>query len=271
MNNSIKNKADWLIQKALKKAEGLSRTVQSLIHPEISFRYNSINLLVARRGVGKTIRVMKELVKLSQIPGKAGYTTLLYVSDKTNDTTVNELIKFIKLKVRYVTYEDITSVLDDIIDAKSALEDAIRKSIVSELTKDTILDLETTLDCQIENITTLEQIPHTFVFLDDAINILKDTKFKKLQNLLFQNRQPRLTIFICVQDVFGVPIKIKRNCDSIWIFAGLTDRNAFGMMARHLGIDNVQETWENYKELDYRDALIINYNSNGIELELDSN
>jgi hypothetical protein len=48
MNNSIKNKADWLIERALKNAEGLSQTVQSLIHPEISFHYNSINLLVAK-------------------------------------------------------------------------------------------------------------------------------------------------------------------------------------------------------------------------------
>jgi hypothetical protein len=162
-------------------------------------------------------------------------------------------------------------VLDDVIDAKSALEDAIRKNIVNELTKETVTDLENTLDCKVSNILSLEDVPHTFVFLDDAINILKDTKFKKLQNLLFQNRQPRLTIFICVQDVFGVPIKIKRNCDSIWIFAGLTDRNAFGMMARQLGIDNVQETWESYKDLDYRDALIINYGKNGIEIELDNN
>jgi hypothetical protein len=41
------------------------------------------------------------------------------------------------------------------------------------------------------------------------------------------------------------------------------------MMARQLGIDNVQETWESYKELDYRDALIINYGKNGIEIILD--
>jgi hypothetical protein len=33
--------------------------------------------------------------------------------------------------------------------------------------------------------------------LDDEINILKDNKFKQLWNLLFQNKQPKLTIFIC--------------------------------------------------------------------------
>jgi hypothetical protein len=37
------------------------------IHPDILFRYNTINLLVARQGVGKTFTVMKELIKLSHL------------------------------------------------------------------------------------------------------------------------------------------------------------------------------------------------------------
>jgi hypothetical protein len=102
--------------------------------------------------------------------------------------------------------------------------------------------------------------------LDDAINILQAAKFKKVQNLLFQNRQPRLTIFICVQDIFGVPIKIRRNCDSVWIFAGITDRMAFGMMMRQLGVENVKALWENYRSLDFRDVIIISYGVNGVEL-----
>jgi hypothetical protein len=58
--------------------------------------------LISRRGVGKTFSVLKELIKLSQLPDCGGYTTFLYVSDKTNDATVNELINRIALKVRIV-------------------------------------------------------------------------------------------------------------------------------------------------------------------------
>jgi hypothetical protein len=72
-------------------------------HPESHFKYNSINLLISRRGVGKTFSVLKELIKLSQLPDQCGYTTFLYVSDKTNDATVNELINHIKLRVRIAT------------------------------------------------------------------------------------------------------------------------------------------------------------------------
>jgi hypothetical protein len=238
--------------------------LQTTIHPEISFKYNSINLLVARRGVGKTFSVMKELIKLSQLPDKGGYTTFIYVSDKTNDTTVNELIKLIKLKVRQVSYEDVLKVMEDIIDAKSALEDAIRKDIIDELQDSVVKDLKSTLDLPDLHV---DEVPHTAILLDDAINILKDTKHKKLMNVLFQNRQPRFTIFICVQDVFGVPVKIKRNCDAVWIFAGLTDKHAFGMMGRQLGLDDINNLWLEYKQLEYRDVMIINYTSNGIDLQ----
>jgi hypothetical protein len=262
---SIQRKADMLIQNVLAKCNN-EQTLQTTIHPEISFKYNSINLLVARRGVGKTFNVMKELIILSQLPDNGGYTTFLYVSDKTNDTTVNELIKLIKLKVRQVSYQDVLKVMEDIIDAKSALEDAIRKDLVDHLSEKTVKDLKSTLD--LSNISVAE-IPHTAILLDDAINILKDPKNKKLMNLLFQNRQPRFTIFICVQDVFGLPPNIKRNCDAVWIFAGLTDKHAFGMMCRQLGLDDdVDRIWQKYKQLEYRDVMIINYTTNGTEIDV---
>jgi hypothetical protein len=38
---------------------------------------------------------MKEMNKLSQLPDCAGYTTFLYVTYKTNDETVNTMIKLI--------------------------------------------------------------------------------------------------------------------------------------------------------------------------------
>jgi hypothetical protein len=71
--------------------------------------------------------------------------------------------------------------------------------------------------------------------------------------------------------VFGVPVKIKRNCDSVWIFAGLTDKHAFGMMGRQLGLDDIDDIWLEYKQLGYRDVLIINYTPNGIDVQLKCN
>jgi hypothetical protein len=102
--------------------------------------------------------------------------------------------------------------------------------------------------------------------LDDAINILKDNKFKLLRDLLFQNRQPRLTIFICAQDVFGIPVQIRRNCDSVWLFAGLTNRTMFSMIMSQFGL-NGKDWWETYSELNFRDVMIVDFSSDGTKIK----
>jgi hypothetical protein len=259
---SLNDHVNRLIQNVIKKVDNTEQ-IQSEIHPDIMFRYNTINLLVSRRGVGKTFTVLREIIKVSQLPGFGGYSAFLYVSDKTNDDTVNELIKLIKLKVRRVSYTDILEVLQDLIDAKSAYADAINKGVEKLVSQEAKKDIFTALD-----ITEWRpEVPHTVILLDDAINILKDNRYKALRDLLFQNRQPRLTIFICVQDLFGVPIQIRRNCDTVFLFAGMTDRMAFGMALKQLGIDR-QLTWEQYTKLGYHSVVVINYTPAGIEVRI---
>jgi hypothetical protein len=200
---------------------------------------------------------MKELIKLSQLPDKGGYTTFLYVSHKTNDCTVNELINLIKLNVKIVSYDDALEVLNDIIDAKSAYEDVLNKGLEDQLTEKCKNEIFKILGLK----DWTDEVPHTAMLLDDAINILKDHKFKLLKNLLFQNRQPKFTVFICAQDIFGVPVQLRRNCDTVWLFAGMTDKTMFGMIMAQLGLDS--SYWPQYHSLGFRDVMIINYLPSG--------
>jgi hypothetical protein len=125
---------------------------------------------------------------LSQLPDCGGYITFLYVSDKTNDATVNELINHIALKVRIVGYNKVLPVLHDLIDAKSAYEDILNKNIQ--------------------------------------------------------------------EDIFGVPVQIRRNCDSVWLFAGMTDKIVFSIVMNQVGL-NGKDWWEEYFDLNFRDVMII--------------
>jgi hypothetical protein len=134
-----------------------SQQLQTEIHSEINFKYNSINLLISRRGVGKTFAVLRELIKLSQLPNCAGYTTFLYISEKTNNASVNELINHIALHVRIVEYNSLLPVLHDLIDAKSAYQDAINNELQETVGEDVKKDLFETLD--LKNWT--EETPHT--------------------------------------------------------------------------------------------------------------
>jgi hypothetical protein len=137
------------------------------------------------------------------------------------------------------------------------------KNALGDLDEETQQDLFQTLDL---DGWTLE-IPHTVILLDDAINVLRENKFKPLRDLLFRNRQPRLTVFICIQDLYGVPPQLRRNCDSVFLFAGMSDKSVFGMMISQLGINGL-DSWEQYRALPFRGFLLIDYLPEGIKITL---
>jgi hypothetical protein len=203
--------------------------LQSIIDPDLNFRRNSINLYIGRRGSGKTFNVLRELIKLSLLRDKGGYNSFVYCTDKTNDATVNELLPLIKLKTRVVSYDDMRAFLPDLIDAKAAYQDMIDKGVSEDyITEESRNDILTAVDEDEFHDTT----PSTVVLYDDAINILKLPKNRPLLNLLFQNRQPKITYFLCMQDCFGLPPQIKRNLDSFVLFGGFNDMSMVGVILR---------------------------------------
>jgi hypothetical protein len=60
---SLTNYVNNIISSTLENIDK-SQQLQTEIHLEIHFKYNSINLLISRRGVGKIFVVLSELIKL---------------------------------------------------------------------------------------------------------------------------------------------------------------------------------------------------------------
>jgi hypothetical protein len=141
---------------------------------------------------------------------------LIIVSDKPNDWRFNELPPLIRVKIIQIDYDNAEGVLNEIIEVKTAYDQVVRKDLEGELTEESKEDiLSKTCGYKFCN-----ELPHTFIFLDDAINILTQKKYKKFQLLFFRNRQPRFTICICVQDLTCVSPQLRRNLDSLWLFGG---------------------------------------------------
>jgi hypothetical protein len=239
--------------------------LQSEIDPELHFRKNSLNLYIGRRGSGKTFNVLRELIKLSHLKDHGGYNLFIYCTDKTNDSTVHELINLLKLKTKVVSYDEMTSYLNDLVKAKTAYEEIVRKDLVHEVTD----------NCKNELIKAVRPTyfgaptPHTVVLYDDAINVFKGQKYKVLYNLLFQNRQPKITYFLCMQDGFGVPPAVKRNLDTCIIFGGFADTQMLGMLFTQLGTGgSVRMLMDDYIGLTKREGLIFDYH-NGTEDKLE--
>jgi hypothetical protein len=63
--------------------------------------------------------------------------------------------------------------------------------------------------------------------------------------------------------MFGVPVQIRRNCGSVWLFAGMTDKMMFSMIMNQVRL-NGKDWWEEYSELNFRDVMIIDWNKNKV-------
>jgi hypothetical protein len=55
--------------------------------------------------------------------------------------------------------------------------------------------------------------------------------------------------------MFGIPVQIRRNCDSIWIFAGMIDKIMFSIIISQVGLSS-RDWWEEYSDLNFRDVMI---------------
>jgi hypothetical protein len=262
---SLTDKARRKMCKALQGIDE-EQVIQSVIHPEIYFKRNSINLLVGRRGNGKTFNVLNEVIKLCELGDKGGYTAFVIITDKTNDPVINAVLEEITLKTLIVKYDNAVDVITKITKGKNAYDRVVRENSVNNLTDNSREKiLSSAMDYKFSS-----EIPHTILLFDDAINIFKEKKYKTLLNLLFQNRQPRLTIFLCVQEIYGVPPQLRRNLDSLWLFGGFTDKNMFDdIIKKYYGRETVKdELWDEYIHLKARDIMLFNIDNDGTTIKI---
>jgi hypothetical protein len=92
--------------------------------------------------------------------------------------------------------------------------------------------------------------------------------------MLFRNRQPRFTIWICVQDLTGVPPQIRRNLDSLWLFGGNVSRQNF-MYLLNQSYPDVKEKkeiiWDHYRKLAVNEILLFTYDRDETKVSVISN
>ncbi|KAA6387498.1 MAG: hypothetical protein EZS28_016976 [Streblomastix strix] len=131
---------------------------------------------------------------------------------------------------KIVTYGEIDEELSDLIEAKAKYDTVVEKHLINQLTSDSKQEILTTFGA--ENLKM--KYPHTIVLFDDAMSVFKNKQlplFKKL----FKNRQPRITYFLCLQDIIG------------------------------LDANNV---WEQYINLTKQQALIVQYSNDGTKIKI---
>lgn len=254
MSLSLTQYVNQRLNHALKKTS--HHELQSKIHPEINFKRNSVNLFIGRRGSGKSFNVFRELIKLSNLSNH-GYHLFVYVTDKTNDPTYMKIKDELKIPVIMIKHNDAEEYLDELIENKKAYEQlyAISNSKVGlQFSEECINEI---LSALYVNDLSLKHL-HTAVLYDDALTLFRK-KTGYLYKQLFENRQPKITYFLCIQEPFGIDVSLKRNLDSLWLFGGFGEQTFHSLYPQLSSPVGRGVLLNDYLKLNRREAFIFKF------------
>ena len=222
--------------------------LQTPIDEQIFFRYNTVNLIIGKRGSGKTYSTMREILKmLVLMKDENKYTQIHYITDKQRDDTV-DMFKPAFEKLGFFFNWVSTNNAEEIINTLTTL-----KAWVSD--KDWVAENPEDYEivCQVLNCEP-DTMPHTLMIFDDCIGLFNHAT--TLSKKLFENRQSRITYFLLLQDVQGISPSMKSNIDSLTLFGGFP-RHKFQTLFYQL--PPVDLTYEQYSNLNTSDAVRIDY------------
>ena len=257
---------DETVDSLLMKQTTTSDEIQSTINPDIFFKYNSVNLVIGKRGSGKTYAVGREALKLALIPN-CPYTQIFYITDKVRDDTFERIIELLQntgIQVSWVKTNDAVKVIQTITTAKGKLAS-------SKWCEENPEDAEVFRQCMNvrktdsssfganSKLSRLGVIPHTLIIFDDCIGLFK--KDSQLSKKLFENRQSRITYILILQDVQGISASMKANIDSLMLFGGFP-KSKWNILTYQL--PPFEFSYYDYAQLDVHDYVFFDYIDNSI-------
>ena len=251
------NTLDETVDNLLMKQTTTADEIQSTIDPDIFFKYNSVNLVIGKRGSGKTYAVGREALKLALIPN-CPYTQIFYITDKVRDDTFERIIELLQntgIQVSWVKTNDAIKVIQTITAAKGKLA-------CSKWCEDNPEDAEIFRKCMNSKLSRLGVIPHTLIIFDDCIGLFK--KDSQLSKKLFENRQSRITYILILQDVQGISASMKANIDSLLLFGGFP-KSKWNILTYQL--PPFDFTYYDYAQLDVHDYVLFDYIDNSITIK----
>ena len=260
-NGNVYDKVLHLLQQVNKKVD-LTHELQTEIDPNVFFRRNSVNLLVGKKGSGKTYNVFRECLKLKFIKNHR-YTKMLYITNKPDDPTYTRIAKLLPFPVDIVPYDEAVDAITKLACAKAAIREMADKKIsTAQLQDDAKEELEDIIG---EPINKTNQVYHSIVLLDDCQALFehRNASNKDLWKLLFENRQPKITYFLTCQDPKGIDTSIKETLDAVWVF-GKYSRWKFSYLIKYIPHEQTPaKLWKIYKDMNKNQALLLMNNDEG--------
>lgn len=184
------------------------------IHPDINIRYNSVNVIVGKQSLGKTVVALEEIIKISLL---GTHHLLVYVTKNgdENDLSFQSLKHLLKIPYVTVSEKDAKPFIEELIAAKNLYYQIKREHLEDKIADEQVEALFEVL--HIDNFN--KQSLHTLVLFDDISN---NKLFSSEESFFSQQirrcRHTNMTYFLLIQGWKGIKPHVKNEITTLFIF-----------------------------------------------------
>jgi hypothetical protein len=235
------------------------------IHKKINCWYNSLNVFVGRQGTGKTYSAMTEIAKIAKASPET--CQVLYITkDGTKcDETVEALKEIVDIPFVYLSEENAEAHVKKLQDWM-----AFYKGI-----QDGEIDWRKLRKKQLEEMYTVLKISsceapflHVIILFEDFVN----NKLVKKADSYFCNfiatlRHKGFSVFICIQFWKGLPVPIKSNTTTIFLFPGYSPQQLWHIFYQIPLQYTAKEMQDLYRTIQGNDKIIVNAITGSVKID----
>ena len=196
------------------KKEVTSNALIKCIHPDIHVRYNSVNVIVGKQSLGKTVVALEEIIKISLL---GTHHLLVYVTKNgdENDLSFQSLKHLLKMPYVTISEKESKPFIEELIAAKNLYYQIRREHLEDKIAPEQMEALFDVLHVDDFDKQTL----HTLVLFDDISN---NKLFSSEESFFSQQirrcRHTNITYFLLIQGWKGIKPHVKNEITTLFIF-----------------------------------------------------
>ena len=217
--------------------------------------YNTLNILVASQGKGKSHTVIRDIIQMSRLNNGA-FHMIVYVSKNgiINDSTFESQRELINLPIEVVADSNAERYLKELDLWKELYNkySSVGKTSIDESKLQQMFEF-----LHISKLGKPNVPLNTIILCEDFIKskLLKSAYFT---NYITQLRHKNSIVYINIQFFKGVPTDYKNNCTSFFIFNGFS-RQKLNYIYQQVSIPcEFEELWQKYRTLSGHDFILVN-------------
>lgn len=237
------------------------------IHEDIVAKYNSVNVIVGKQSMGKTVTALEEIIKISILNT---HHLLVYVTKdgEENDKSWLSLKPLLQIPTVVVSEKDAEECIDELLAAKSLYYKIRRERTKNKIKQEQLDDLFNVLFVEDFD----REYLHSIVLFDDISNSkLFSSEESFFSQLLRRCRHTNMSYFLLVQGWKGLKPHIKNEISTLYLLPGFNKqqlRYIYSQAASNLDFEDFFDAFQQLNEMkhehpDEHPMIVIQCSSGG--------